>query len=147
MDNQFESDNSIEIVESKLISELLNNPETLDETILKLDPRDFSNKGLASVFGSIVELNRNSKSVDEHTVIEYLNSHKENQFDDYRSVIRTLASRFVNPVDVTDHIDLIKKASIARQLHEFAPEIQNLKISPMDFEAKKYELEKKFVEI
>jgi replicative DNA helicase len=147
MDAQFEIDNSIEAVESKLISELLNDPNTIEEAILKLEPTDFSNKQLASIFGAIMKLNQSGKSSDEHTVIEYLNSRKENQFDDYQMVIRALSSKFANSIDVSDHIDLIKNASIKRQLNEFGTEISTTKIDFTGFEGQISNLEKRFTDI
>jgi replicative DNA helicase len=147
MVTQFENDNVLEEVEQKLISELLNDPGEIEEAILKLEPTDFSNKQLASIFGAIKKLNQSGKKSNEHTIIEYLDSHKENQFDEYQMVIHVLSNKYTNSIDVTDHIDFIKNASINRQVNEFGHDISTAKISFTNFEGESSDIEKRFADI
>jgi replicative DNA helicase len=115
----------IEPIERELISEILNNPTIVEDVILKLEPKDFLNKHLAIVFNVIVKLHTEAKTINEHTILNYVSTHKELHFDDYELEINALANKFASSTDYTDHIDLIKNASIKRQLNDFANEIIN----------------------
>jgi replicative DNA helicase len=115
----------IEPIEQELISEILNDQAVMEEAILKLEPRDFVNKHMAVVFNIIAKLHSDAKTVSEHTILNYISAHTEMQFDDYEMIVKTLANKFVSTTDFQDHIDLIKNASIKRQLNDFASEIIN----------------------
>jgi replicative DNA helicase len=113
----------IEPIERELISEILNEPGIAEEAILKLEPMDFVNKPMAIIFNTITKLHNEAKTIDVHTILNYISAHPEMQFDDYELEIQTLANKFVSTTNFEDHIDLIKNASIKRQLNDFASEI------------------------
>jgi replicative DNA helicase len=125
MANVITNNQLIEPIEHELISEILNDPTLAEDAILKLEPRDFISKPMAIIFNTIVKLRSDAKTISEHTVLNYLSTHKEMQFDDYELEVQTLANKFVSTTDFKDHIDLIKNASIKRQLNDFANEIIN----------------------
>jgi replicative DNA helicase len=113
----------IEPIEQELISEILNDQSVAEDAILKLEPRDFLNKHIAIIFNIIIKLHSEAKTISEHTILNYVSTHQEMQFDNYEMEIKRLANKFVSTVNFEDHIDLIKNASIKRQLNEFANEI------------------------
>jgi replicative DNA helicase len=113
----------VEPIERELISEILNDQSVMEEAILKLEPQDFVNKSMAAIFNTIVQLYKEAKNINEHTILNFISTHPEIQFEDYELEVKTLASKFVSTTDFADHIDLIKNASIKRQLNEFASEI------------------------
>jgi replicative DNA helicase len=147
MSNELQTKQIIDTVEQKLIGELLNNSFVLEDAVLKLEPRDFGNSNMAAVFGAIVALYNDAKTIDEHTVIDYLTSHTNMQFDDYVVIVRSLASQFGTAADVEDHIDLIKNASIKRRMDQFAGELVTTPINFTDFNDQIYDLEKRFLDI
>jgi replicative DNA helicase len=123
----------IEPIEQELISEILNDSIIAEDAIVKLEPKDFVNKQMAVIFGVISKLHSDGKKINEHTITTYIQAHKELQFEDYVMVIKTLSNKFVSS-DIEDHIDLIKNASIKRQINEFAEEMidTNMDITKFD---------------
>jgi replicative DNA helicase len=139
--------NLIEDVEKDLIAEIINDSYVLEDVILKLEPRDFTNNDMSRIFGVIVELAKNNKTVNETNILDYINNHSEVQFNDYEIVIKALSNKFVNSADVEGHLDLIKNASIKRQLENFAGELPTTKIDVPNFNDQIEELEKRFLGI
>ena len=137
----------IEDVEKDLIAEIINDSYVLEDVILKLEPHDFTNTDMARIFGVILELAKNNKVVNEANIIDFINNHSEVQFNDYEIIIRALSNKFVNSADVEGHIDLIKNASIKRQLESFAGELPSTKIDVPNFNDQIEELEKRFLGI
>jgi replicative DNA helicase len=133
----------IDPIERELISEILNDSSIVEEAILKLEPGDFVNKQMAAIFHAVVQLHREAKTISEHTVLNYISNHKEMHFDDYELVIRTLANKFVSITDFEDQVDLIKNASIKRQLNEFAGEIINTDMDITKFNELLFEFQNK----
>ncbi|MDR1234486.1 MAG: replicative DNA helicase [Mycoplasmataceae bacterium] len=123
MANEITNNQLVEPIERELISEILNDTSIVEDAILKLEPVDFVNRQMASIFNTIIKLHTDAKTISEHTILNYISTHKEMQFDDYELVVKTLANKFVSTTDFEDHIDLIKNASIKRQLNTFADEI------------------------
>jgi replicative DNA helicase len=121
--NTITNNQLIEPIERELISEILNDESIVEEAILKLEVSDFVNKHMAVIFNTVTKLHSEAKTINEHTVLNYISSHPEIQFDDYELEVKTLANKFVSTTDFADHIDLIKNASIKRQLNDFASEI------------------------
>lgn len=137
----------LEDVEKDLIAEIINDSYVLEDVVIKLEPRDFSNGDMSRIFGVILELTKNNKPVNENNIIDYINNHTEVQFNDYEIVIKALANKFVNSADVENHVDLIKNASIKRQLESFAGELPSTKIDIPNFNDQIEELEKRFLGI
>ncbi|MDR0675024.1 MAG: replicative DNA helicase [Mycoplasmataceae bacterium] len=123
MANSITNNQLIGPIEQELISEILNDPSVIEEAVLKLEPHDFVDKHMAIIFNVITKLHAEAKTISEHTILNYISTHTEMQFDDYELQVKTLANKFVSTVDFQDHIDLIKNASIKRQLNDFANEI------------------------
>jgi replicative DNA helicase len=136
---QVEFNQTIDLVEQKLISELLNDALIVEGAILKLEPKDFINKNMATIFGSIASLHREGKHIDEHTVIEFIYDHNDMHFDDYQAVIKSLANKFTTSTEVSDHIELIKNASIKRQMDRFAGDLVTSKINFTGFNDQVYQ--------
>lgn len=137
----------LEDVEKDLIAEIINDSYVLEDVVIKLEPRDFSNTDMSRIFGVILELTKNNKVVNEANIIDYFNNHSEVQFNDYEIVIRALSNKFVNSADVEGHVDLIKNASIKRQLESFAGDLPVTKIDIPNFNDQIEELEKRFLGI
>jgi replicative DNA helicase len=137
----------LEDVEKDLIAEIINDSYVLEDVVIKLEPRDFSNSDMSRIFGVILELTKNNKVVNEANIIDYINNHSEVQFNDYEIIVRSLANKFVNSADVEGHVDLIKNASIKRQLESFAGELPTTKIDVPNFNNQIEELEKRFLGI
>lgn len=141
------SDSSINLLEQKVISDVLNSTEVLEEITNKLEPQDFSHKELGIIFSVAQTLNKEGKSVDPHTVINYLDSHDELQFDSYSQIIITLYNQYTSSVDVLDHVDLIKNASIKRKMDAFAAKIVDTKFDPTKFTDQMFGIEQEFMSI
>ncbi|MDE6477533.1 MAG: AAA family ATPase [Mycoplasmoidaceae bacterium] len=141
------NEKSISSLERKVISDILNDPEVLDNITNKLEPQDFLNKELGIIFSAAQALNKESKAVDPHTVINYLDSHDELQFDGYSDIVISLYNQFTTSVDVDDHVDLIKNASIKRKMDAFAAKIVDTKFDPTVFTDQMFNMEQEFMAI
>jgi replicative DNA helicase len=137
----------IDDIEKSLIAEIINDTYVLEDVVIKLEPHDFSNNDMKRIFGVILELTKNNKTVSEANIIDYINNHHEVQFNDYEIVVKSLSNQFVNSADVEDHIELIKNASIKRQIENFAGDLHETKIDVPNFNEQIEELEKKFLGI
>lgn len=141
------NEKSISSLERKVISDILNDPEVLDNITNKLEPQDFLNKELGIIFSAAQALNKEAKAVDPHTVINYLDSHDELQFDGYSEIIISLYNQFTTSIDVDDHVDLIKNASIKRKMDAFASKIVETKFDPTIFADQMFNMEQEFMAI
>jgi replicative DNA helicase len=134
VDNNISNNQIIEHIEQELISEILSDVSVGEDAVLKLEPVDFVSKQMAAIFNVIVALHEEGKAIDEHTITSYIQAHKELQFDDYVLVIKTLAHKFVSIADADDHIELIKNASIKRQINAFAEDVIDTNMDPIKFD-------------
>jgi replicative DNA helicase len=134
VDNNITNNQIVEHVEQELISEILSDISVAEDAVLKLEPADFANKQMAAIFNVIIALHEEGKSIDEHTITSYIQAHNELQFDDYALVIKTLSHKFVSVADADDHIELIKNASIKRQINSFAEEMIETNMDPIQFD-------------
>lgn len=141
------SKKSIDSLEEKVIGDILNDPEVLEDVVNKLDSTDFLNKDLGIIFNVIQTLTKESKVVDPQTVINYLDNHQELQFDGYQERIFSLFNKFTTSIDVTDHVDIIKNASIKRKMDAFAAKVVNTKFDPTSFDDEMFKMEQEFMTI
>ncbi|MDR3330087.1 MAG: AAA family ATPase, partial [Mycoplasmataceae bacterium] len=147
MDNNITNNQIVEHVEQELISEILSDISVAEDAVLKLEPADFANKQMAAIFNVIIALHEEGKSIDEHTITSYIQAHNELQFDDYALVIKTLSHKFVSVADADDHIELIKNASIKRQINSFAEEMIETNMDPIQFDELLWNLQTRFSSI
>lgn len=141
------NEKSISALERKVISDVLNDSEVLENITNKLDPQDFLIKELGIIFSVAQTLNKESKSVDPHTVINYIDNHNELQFDNYSDIIISLYNQYTTSIDVDDHVDLIKNASIKRKLDAFAAKIVETKFDATSFNDQMFNVEQEFISI
>ncbi|MDE7433721.1 MAG: AAA family ATPase, partial [Mycoplasmoidaceae bacterium] len=121
--------------------------EVLEDIVNKLDQQDFLNKDLGIIFSVAQILNKESKIVDPQTVINYIDNHAELQFEGYNERIFSLFNKFTTSVDVQDHVDIIKNASIKRKMDAFAAKIVNTKFDPTSFNDEMFKMEQEFMTI
>ena len=139
------SEKSLNTLEEKVVSDLLNDSEVLEDIVNKLDQQDFLNKDLGIIFSVAQILNKESKIVDPQTVINYIDNHAELQFEGYNERIFSLFNKFTTSVDVQDHVDIIKNASIKRKMDAFAAKIVNTKFDPTSFNDEMFKMEQEFM--
>jgi replicative DNA helicase len=137
----------IDNVEKELIAAIINDSYVLEDVIMKIETKDFSNSDMSRIFGVILELSKNNKSVTEANIVDYINNHSEVQFSDYEIIIKSLSNKFVNSADVEDYVELVKNASIKRQLESFAGDLPTAKIDVPNFNDQIESLEKRFLGI
>jgi len=142
-----ETNEIIERVEQTIIADLLNDDSVVEEAFTKLEPRDFANKNYAIIFNVISELYREGKAINQYLVIDYITNHKELIFEQYDLIITSIANQYITSADVDEHIDLIKNASIKRQMDAFANELVETRIDFTNFNDQIFALEKKFLDI
>jgi replicative DNA helicase len=137
----------IESVEDKLISIFLNDNDSAVEGNVFLIPKNFSKKENAIIFGAMKELIENSKSVDETTVLAILNAHDDRQFPNYKTYILKLISTFTSASNVTEYIEIVKNASVKRELDKICGEIIDEKFDFSSFDKEITKRIKEFNEV
>jgi replicative DNA helicase len=137
----------VKTVEHRLLCAILNDQDKIEDAILKLAPQDFSDKHLAVIFGTIINLQKEAKKINVHNIIGYIDAHKELQFDDYDVYVKSLFNDFVPSTDVEDNIDFIKNSSIDRQMKGFASDLMETKLDPIEYSSKIDKLSRQFQNI
>ena len=83
------------------------------------------------------------------TVIEYISRNQEikNNFSEYEIVINGLSAEYTSSANVAFDIDLVKEASIKRQLNRLCNEIIETDIDFTNFESQIIDFQNRFIDI
>lgn len=133
--------------EQRLISGIINNPSSLDDVLLRLEPQDFLNPEMAIIFEVISQLHRQAKNINQNTITEYIEGNRNLRFDDFQLVIQTIILKDVTPAEIDDYIDIVKNASIKRKMADFANTILTKEVDFTQFDTHMYDLLKNFSNI
>ncbi len=134
--------------EQEVITTIFNNPINVEECATSLDASDFLDERHAKIFGSILEIHLSSqKQINKNTVTDFIANNDKWQFSNWESYLDELASGFAYEEDLKANLELIKNASIKRQLDSFAHEIVNTKIDYAKYDDQIFNIEKRFLDI
>lgn len=140
-------DNFIVKLEKEILTTILNDQNNLQDSMLMLVPEDFSNDNCRTLFSAMSVLHTEGKPVNKNTVIDFINSNENFQFSDWIDVIEQLVNNFYFLDELKTNIELVKNASIKRQLDQFANQIIDTKIDFAQYNNQIFELERKFIDI
>ena len=102
--------------EKSVLAACVLNGEILEETVLKLKPNDFFRPAHQVIFESITNLNARRIPVDQISLADNLNSTGQLEAIGGRSYIIELADNTFALTNWSNHVDIVKRTSILRQL-------------------------------
>jgi replicative DNA helicase len=126
----------IEGVEDKLISIFLNDREAAIQGNSTLEVKDFYKSENQIIYSIIRNLIENGKNIDDIIVLEYIHANEDRQFSNYENYIHNALNEYSSSMNVNEYIDIIKKASIKRNLDKVCREIIDSKFDFSNFDDK-----------
>ena len=142
--------NQVEIAERAVITCMLHDASVLEDAITKLESTDFANIKYRFIFEAISSIfNDSNFPVSPLTVIEYISRNQEikNNFSEYEIVINGLSAEYTSSANVAFDIDLVKEASIKRQLNRLCNEIIETDIDFTNFESQIIDFQNRLIDI
>ena len=102
--------------EKSVVAACMLNSEMLEETILKLDPEDFFRPAHRVIFESVSNLNARRIPVDQISLVDNLNATGQLEAVGGRSYIIELADNTFALTNWSNHVEIVKRTSMLRQL-------------------------------
>ena len=102
--------------EKSVLAACMLNSEMLEETILKLDPEDFFRPAHRVIFESVSNLNARRIPVDQISLVDNLNATGQLEAVGGRSYIIELADNTFALTNWSNHVEIVKRTSMLRQL-------------------------------
>ena len=140
-------DNFIVKLEKEILTTIFNDQNCLQDSMLMLAPEDFSDDYCRMIFSVMSSLHDEGKPVNKNTVISFINDNEHFQFPDWIDSIEQIVNNFYFIDELKTNIELVKNASIKRQLDRFANQIIETKIDFAQYNNQIFDLEKRFVDI
>jgi replicative DNA helicase len=134
IDNNTANTNFIEEVEEKLLSIFLSDHNSAVKGNAFLTPKDFSKPQNTAIFNAIKDLVENNKTVDALTTKSYFDAHPNIQFVDFSKYITKLTMQFSSIAGLDEYIEIVKDASIKRNLDKVCHDIIESKFSFTNFD-------------
>lgn len=141
-------ENYIVKCEQEVLTTIFNDPITVEECLTCLEQKDFLDDKNALIYGAIVEIYLGHlKTINKNTVTDYIANNSKWQFTNWQSYLEQLISGFAFEEDLKANIELIKNASIKRQLDNFSQRVINTKIDFAQYDNQIAQLENEFMDI
>ncbi|MBQ0045674.1 MAG: replicative DNA helicase [Mycoplasma sp.] len=141
-------ENYIVKCEQEVLTTIFNNPISIEECLTALEQKDFLDDKNALIYGAIVEIYLGHlKTINKNTVTDYIANNSKWQFTNWQSYLEQLISGFAFEDDLKANLELIKNASIKRQLDNFSQRVINTKIDFAQYDNQIAQLENEFMDI
>ncbi|MDE5552950.1 MAG: replicative DNA helicase [Malacoplasma sp.] len=144
--SNFES-NSILEIEKIVLSIVINKGQDYDEVFINLKSEDFFDYNCRVIFIILEKFREEGKDIDLFSVIDYIDQNPECQFDSYKEYILDINLKFSYQQNIKQLLDIIKNASIKRQIDAFAQTLQSTNFDVLSAKEKLWNLEKDFLNI
>lgn len=134
--------------EQEVLTTIFNNPISIEECSTSLTAKDFLDNKNALLYGAILEIHLGHlKQINKNTITDYIANNAQWQFNNWESYLDEIASGFAYEEDLKANIELIKNASIKRQLDSFSQRVINTKIDFAQYDNQIAQLENEFLDI
>ncbi len=135
--------------ERYIISCMLNDVDVIDDVLTKLTASDFLDIKLRCIFQVISDIQKQSKPVNNDTVIEYISRNQELSalIGDYNTYVCDLSYSYTTSINLRQYVDLVKEFSIKNQLDRFANQLINQPVDFTRFKDQSYDWLSKFSSI
>ncbi len=141
-------DNYIVKCEQEVLTTIFNNPITVEECVSAIEQKDFIDDKNALIFGAIVEIHLGHlKTINKNTVTDYIANNAKWQFSNWQPYLEEIFAGFAYEEDLKANLELIKNASIKRQLDNFSQRVINTKIDFAQYDNQIALLENEFMDI
>lgn len=141
-------ENYIVKCEKEVLTTIFNDPISVEECLTSLTQKDFLDDKNALIYGAIIEIYLGHlKAINKNTVTDYIANNSKWQFTNWQSYLDEIVSGFAYSDDLKANIELIKNASIKRQLDNFSQKVINTKIDYAQYDDQIAQLENEFLDI
>lgn len=141
-------DNYIVKCEQEVLTTIFNDPISIEECSVALTQKDFLDSKNALLYGAILEIHLGHlKQINKNTVTDYIANNPKWQFNDWQSYLEEITSGFAYEDDLKANIELVKNASVKRQLDNFSQKVINTKIDFAQYDNQIAALENEFLDI
>lgn len=141
-------ENYIVKCEQEVLTTIFTNPISVEECVTSLQQKDFLDDKNALIYGAILEIYLGHlKTINKNTVTDYIANNSKWQFTNWQSYLEQIISGFAYEEDLKANIELIKNASIKRQLDTFSQRVINTKIDFAQYDNQIAQLENEFLDI
>lgn len=141
-------DNYIVKCEKEVLTTIFNDPISIEECSTALTQKDFIDDKNALLYGAIIEIHLGHlKQINKNTVTDYIANNAQWQFNNWQAYLDEIVSGFAYEDDLKANIEIIKNASIKRQLDNFSQRVINTKIDFAQYDNQIAQLENEFLDI
>lgn len=141
-------DNYIVKCEQEVLTTIFNDSIAMEECVASIDARDFLDEKNAKLYGAISEIYfGHSKEINKNTVTDYITNNSKWQFANWQQYLEEITSGFAYGEELKSSLELIKNASIKRQLDAFSQRIINTKLDYAQYNEQIAKLENEFLDI
>lgn len=147
LDLNLNKDFSIDEIEKIILANAFNGCKEIEEIFLYLKPEDFDNSNNRSIFAVLEKLWAENKNIDVLSIINFISTNNEFQFENFVSYIIGVDSKFTYQQNIIQYIDIIKNNSIKRKFLDFAKTLEDTDLDVISAKDKLWNLEKQFLNI
>lgn len=138
---------SIDEIEKIILSNAFHGCKEIEEIFLYLKPEDFDNSNNRLIFAVLEKLWAENKNIDVLSIINFISTNNEFQFENFVSYIIGVDSKFTYQQNIVQYIDIIKNNSIKRKFLDFAKILEDTDLDVISAKDKLWNLEKQFLNI
>lgn len=140
-------DESINEIEQIVLANALNHCKEIDDIFLQLKSEDFDSINNRIIFVVLNELRTENKKIDILSVINFIDTNQNYQFENYKDYLIELNSKFMHQPNILQYLEIIKNNSIKRKFSEFAKTLESTNLDIISSKEKLWNLEKQFLDI
>lgn len=134
--------------EREVLTAIFNDPISIEECSTFLEQKDFLDDKNALIYGAISEIFLGHlKTINKNTVTDYIANNAKWQFTNWQTYLDEIVNGFAYSDDLKANLELIKNASIKRQLDSFSQKVINTKIDYAQYDDQISRLENEFLDI
>ena len=133
--------------EQEVLTTILTTPAVVDICVSSIEPTDFIDEKNRAIYRVIYDLHISTKQVTKNIIADFIANNEEYKFDNWQSYLDELAMGFSYDEDLRANLEIIKNASIKRQLDAFSHHVIDTKIDFAKYNNQIFELQKQFMDI
>lgn len=133
--------------EQEVLIAILDNPNVVDICMAVLSHTDFADTRNRVLYKVIYDLYISTKQINKSIIIDFITNNSSYQFSGWQDYLEELSIGFSYGEDLKTNLEIIKNASIKRQLDIFANKIIATKIDFAKYDNQIFDLTTEFMDI
>ena len=133
--------------EQEVLISILDNPNVIDVCMAVLSHTDFADARNRILYKVIYDLYISTKQINKSVIIDFITNNPSYQFPSWQDYVEELSIGFSYGEDLKTNLEIIKNASIKRQLDIFANKIIATKIDFAKYDNQIFDLTTEFMDI